>query len=127
MSALVLKIAIDRTPLTQALFDGAVASERVAFDFVEVKPITRAFRRMARALEFDACEMALVTLAVAHRFAIPLTGIPAVLLREYPLSKLLCLRDSPVRQAADLRGRRIAARSYSQTTVVWIRGLLETE
>jgi 4,5-dihydroxyphthalate decarboxylase len=127
MNALTLKIAIDRTPYTEALFDGTVVSDRVTFDFVTVKPITRAFRRMARELEFDACEMALATLAVAHRYDIPVTGVPAVLLREYPLPNLVCLRDAPIRQPQDLRGRRIAVRAYSQTTAVWIRGLLETE
>ena len=127
MNALTLKIAIDRTPYTEALFDGTVASERIDFEFVSVKPVTRAFRRMARDLEFDACEMALATLAVARRYDIPITGVPAILLREYPLPNLVCLRDAPIRQPADLRGRRIAARAYSQTTAVWIRGLLETE
>ncbi|HTJ97980.1 MAG TPA: ABC transporter substrate-binding protein [Bordetella sp.] len=127
MNALTLKIAIARTPYTEALFNGTVVSDRVSFDFVDVKPITRAFRRMARTLEFDACEMALATLAVAHRYDIPVTGVPAVLLREYPLPHLVCLRDAPISQPSDLRGRRIAVRAYSQTTAVWIRGLLETE
>ncbi len=127
MTALTLKIAIDRTPYTEALFNGTVASERVDFDFISVQPITRAFRRMVRGLEFDACEIALATLAVAHRFEIPITGIAATLLREYPLSKLVCLQDSPLRQGANLRGRRIAVRSYSQTTAVWVRGLLRSE
>lgn len=127
MTALTLKIAIDRTPYTEALFNGTVASERVDFDFISVQPITRAFRRMVRGLEFDACEIALATLAVAHRFEIPITGIAATLLREYPLSKLVCLQDSPLRQGANLRGRRIAVRAYSQTTAVWVRGLLQSE
>ena len=127
MTALTLKIAIDRTPYTEALFNGSVASERVDFDFISVQPITRAFRRMVRALEFDACEISLATLAVAHRFDIPITGIAATLMREYPLSKLVCLQDSHLRRAADLRGRRIAVRAYSQTTAVWVRGLLASE
>ena len=127
MTALTLKIAIDRTPYTEALFNGSVTSERVDFDFVSVQPITRAFRRMVRTLEFDACEIALATLAVAHRFEIPITGIAATLMREYPLSKLVCLKDSPLRQGSDLRGRRIAVRAYSQTTAVWVRGLLQSE
>jgi 4,5-dihydroxyphthalate decarboxylase len=127
MTELTLKIAIDRTRYTEALFDGSVTSDRVALDFITVKPITRAFRRMARSLEFDACEMALATLAVAHGYQIPVQGVPAVLLREYPLAKLVCLRDSPLHSPAELRGRRIAVRAYSQTTAVWVRGLMQTE
>jgi 4,5-dihydroxyphthalate decarboxylase len=127
MTELSLKLAIDRTPYTEALFDGSVRSERVSLDFVEVKPITRAFRRMARELEFDACEMALATLAVSHRFGIALSGLPAILLREYPMPNLVCLKSAPLESARDLRGRRIAVRSYSQTTAVWVRGILEAE
>lgn len=127
MSKLILKVAIDRTPYTEALFDGSVSSERISFEFVPVKPITRAFRRMARNLEFDACEMALATLALAHRYDIPVRGIPVVLLREYPLARLVCLRDGPITSPQALKGRRIAVRSYSQTTAVWVRGLMASE
>ena len=44
----ILRTALGKSPLVRALKEGAVASDRVRFDFVEVEPVTRAFRRMPR-------------------------------------------------------------------------------
>ena len=38
---------------------------------------------------------------------------------------LVCRRDSPLRGPADLVGRRIGVRAWSQTTGVWVRGILQ--
>ena len=39
-------------------------------------------------------------------------------------SALLCRADGEVRGPADLAGRRIGVRAYSQTTGMWLRGIL---
>ena len=49
MSELTLRTALGKSPLVHALKQGAIASDRIAFDFVDVDPVTRAFRRMTRA------------------------------------------------------------------------------
>ena len=72
-----LRIAIGSYDHVRALKDGSVRSERVKFDFVEVEPITRAFRRMTRDLEFDVSEMAITTHALAHAFQKPITALPS--------------------------------------------------
>lgn len=124
---LLIRTAIDRTPLTEALFVGRISSPRVAIEFVPVKPITRAFRRMVRDLEFDVCEMALATQAIAHAFGKPIALLPAPLVRETPLESLVCLKTAPFRDPGELAGKRIAARAYSQTTAVWLRSILRHE
>jgi 4,5-dihydroxyphthalate decarboxylase len=124
---LVLRTALGRSPLVRALKDGTIASDRVGFDLVEVDPITRAFRRMTRALEFDLCEMALTTHAQARAFGKPITALPVVLLRGLHHGALVCRRDSPLRGPADLRGKRVGVRAWSQTTGVWVRGILHDE
>ena len=111
----------------RALKDGAVASDRVGFDFVEVEPVTRAFRRMVRTLEFDLCEIALTTHAQARAYGKPITALPVVLLRGLHHGALVCRRDSPLRGPADLAGKRIGVRAWSQTTGVWVRGILHDE
>ena len=103
------------------------ASDRVRFDFVEVEPVTRAFRRMTRAMEFDLCEMALTTHAQARAFGKPITALPVVLLRGLHHGALICRRDSTLRGPADLVGKRIGVRAWSQTTGVWVRGVLRDE
>jgi 4,5-dihydroxyphthalate decarboxylase len=127
MKELTLRSALGKSPLVRALKQGAVASDRVAFDFVEVEPVTRAFRRMTRALEFDLCEIALTTHAQARAYGKPITALPVVLLRGLHHGALICRRDSPLRGPADLAGKRIGVRAWSQTTGVWVRGILQDD
>jgi 4,5-dihydroxyphthalate decarboxylase len=124
---LILRTALGKSPLVRALKEGAVASERVAFDFIEVDPVTRAFRRMTRAMEFDLCEIALTTHAQARAYGKPITALPVVLLSGLHHGALICRRDSPMRGPADLVGKRIGVRAWSQTTGVWVRGVLHDE
>jgi 4,5-dihydroxyphthalate decarboxylase len=124
---LILRTALGKSPLVRALKEGAVSSDRVGFDFVEVDPVTRAFRRMTRAMEFDLCEIALTTHAQAHAYGKPITALPVVLLSGLHHRALVCRRDSPLRGPADLAGKRIGVRAWSQTTGVWVRGVLHDE
>ena len=125
MSApLILRTAIGDYPHVRALRDGRVASPRVGFDFVSVAPISRAFRPMARERAFDLSEMAVVTLAQAHARDVPIVGLSAVLMRRFHHGALVCRRDGTIAGPADLPGRRIGVRAFSQTTGVWVRGIL---
>ena len=124
---LVLRTALGLSPLVRALKAGRITSDRVRFDFVDVEPVTRAFRRMTRAMEFDLCEMALTTHAQARAFGKPITALPVVLLRGLHHGALICRRDSTLRGPADLVGKRIGVRAWSQTTGVWVRGVLRDE
>jgi 4,5-dihydroxyphthalate decarboxylase len=127
MKTVVLRTALGKSPLVRALKDGTIASDRVGFDFIDVDPVTRAFRRMTRAMEFDLCEIALTTHAQARAYGKPITALPAVLLRGLHHGALICRRDAPLRGPADLVGRRVGVRAWSQTTGVWVRGILHDE
>jgi 4,5-dihydroxyphthalate decarboxylase len=122
-----LRTALGKSPLVRALKDGTVTSDRVGFEFVEVDPITRAFRRQTRGMEFDLCEIALTTHAQARAYGKPITALPVVLLRGLHHGALMCRADSPLRGPADLAGKRIGVRAWSQTTGVWVRGVLRDE
>lgn len=124
---LALRSAIAGYPHALPLKTGAVASDRVSMSFETVEPITRAFRRMVRTLDFDLCEIALTTHAQAHAFAKPITALPVVLFRGFHHAALVCRRDSPLRGPRDLSGKRVGVRAYSQTTGVWVRGILLDE
>ena len=127
MTQILLRTALGKSPLVRALKEGAVGSDRVGFDFVEVEPVTRAFRRMTRTLEFDLCEIALTTHAQARAYGKPITALPAVLLRGLHHGALICRRDSLLRGPRDLVGTRVGVRAWSQTTGVWVRGILQDE
>ena len=78
-----LTIAVGSYGLTKALKDGAVASDRLALEFVEVAPITRAMRRMVREAAFDICEMAFTTYLCAKALGKPVTAIPVFVTRNF--------------------------------------------
>jgi 4,5-dihydroxyphthalate decarboxylase len=127
MTQVTLHAAIASYPHAVALKDGSVTSQRVRFDFEEMPQITRAFRRMVRTLDFDLCEIALTTLAQAHAYAKPIIGLPVVLMRGFHHGALVCRRDSPINGPQDLIGKRVGVRAYSQTTGIWLRGILQSD
>lgn len=121
---LTLKAALADYPHVAALKDGSIRSDQVAFVWEAVNPITRAFRRMVRTGDFDLCEIALTTLAQAVAYGKELTGLPVVVMRGFHHAALVCPIGSPLRGPADLIGKRIGVRAWSQTTGVWLRGIL---
>ena len=122
-----LRSAVATYPHVRAIKDGSVTSPRIRFDFEDVPVITRAFRRMVRTLDFDLCEIALTTLAQAYAAGIPIKALPIVVMRGFHHGALVCAAASPIRDPADLRGKRIGVRAWSQTTGVWLRGILRDE
>lgn len=122
-----LHAALANYPHVRAIKDGSVASPRIRFDFEDVPVITRAFRRMVRTLDFDLCEIALTTLAQALVFGKPIRGLPVVVMRGFHHAALVCPVASGIRGPADLLGKRIGVRAWSQTTGVWVRGVLLDE
>jgi 4,5-dihydroxyphthalate decarboxylase len=127
MPDLTLRTALGPYPHVAGLRDATIRSERVQFDFETVEPITRAFRRMVRTFDFDLCEIALTTLAQAVAYGKPITGLPLVMTGGFHHGSLVCRRDSPLRGPRDLPGKRIGVRAYSQTTGIWVRGILQNE
>jgi 4,5-dihydroxyphthalate decarboxylase len=125
--SLVLKAALADYPHVMALKDGTVRSDRIDFAWETVNPITRAFRRQVRTGDFDLCEIALTTLAQAEAYGKGLTALPVVVMRGFHHAALVCPVGSALRGPKDLAGKRIGVRAFSQTTGVWLRGILLDE
>ena len=119
-----LTVAIGNYPHTQALKAGEVASDAFAFEFPEIKPVNRAFAPMARERKFDVSEMAIATVLQALAFGVEIALLPVVMASRFQESALFVRADSPLKTPADLRGRRVGVRAYSQTTGLWLRGVL---
>src|SRR5260370_40491372 len=91
-----MQIAIGTYDHTKGLKDGSVSTPGVAFEFVEVAPITRAFRSMAAEQAYDIAEMALATYMLARVYDKPIVGLPIVLVRSSLLPGLVTAADSAV-------------------------------
>jgi 4,5-dihydroxyphthalate decarboxylase len=121
---LVLRTAIGQYPHTSALTEDRISSDLVRLDFAGIPTINRAFAPMVREQRFDVCEMAIATFLQAKAYGKPLVLLPVVLAARFQESALLCRADSDIRGPHDLVGRRVGVRAYSQTTGVWLRGIL---
>ena len=121
----VLRAAVGAYKHTAALKSGQVASARLRLDFADVSPVNRAFAPMVRELRFDVCEMAIATFLQAKAYGRPLVLLPVTVAARFQEGALLCrAADSTLRGPADLAGCRVGVRAYSQTTGMWLRGIL---
>jgi 4,5-dihydroxyphthalate decarboxylase len=119
-----LSACLGTHPHTKALKNGEIRSDRVRLNFTEVNPVNRAFLMMVRELKFDVCEMAIVTYLQAKAYGKPLMLLPATMLGRFQQSALLYNSERGTLRIEDLPGRRVGVRAFSQTTGVWIRGIL---
>jgi len=120
-----LSVAIGHYPHTAALKSGEIASTRFAFAFPEIKPVNRAFAPMARERKFDVSEMAIATVLQAIAYGVEITLLPVVLASRFQEAALFVRADGPLTSPADLKGKRVGVRAYSQTTGLWLRGILK--
>jgi 4,5-dihydroxyphthalate decarboxylase len=123
----VLKTLLDTYPHTQAIKDGTLAPPGTSFEFTEIVPVNAGFNRMADSQEFDVSEMAITTYLLARAFDKPITGLPVVVNRGFHHGRITYNVNSGIREPKDLEGKRVGLRSYTQTTPLWVRGVLANE
>jgi len=122
-----LTTVIGARPWREALETAGRQAGSFTLAFREVAPIHRAFAPMAREQAFDVSEMAVVTAIQAFAFGKPLIILPVTLAARFQQGCLIGRsRDLPA-SPADLRGRRVGVRAYSQTTGAWVRGILQND
>ena len=127
MPPVTLRVAIGDYPHTLPLKRGDIASPWLKLDFVEVQPMHKAFKPMVREHAYDASEMALVTQLQAVAYGKGLKLLPAAMLARFQHGAVLCNAERGTLTPADLPGKRIGVRSYSQTTGGWMRGILAND
>ena len=122
-----LRICLGDYPHTLPLKRGEITSATLKLDFIEVKAMHTAFKPMVREHAFDASELALTTYFQAKAYNKGLTLLPAAMLSRFQHHTMLYNSTRGTLTPKDLAGKRIGVRSYSQTTGVWIRGILAND
>ncbi len=129
--AVTLRTNLADSPTAKALRDGEVSSPLVNFDFCGPETANQGFKPMVREGRFDAGELAIVTYMQALDFGKPLVLLPAVMVGRYQHQFFVCRKERAEnpenRNPKTLEGKRVAVRSYTQTTGVWVRGILQDE
>jgi 4,5-dihydroxyphthalate decarboxylase len=97
-----------------------------AAEFPRISPVHDAFDDMVRSQKYDVCEMAIGAFLQAHEAGRPLLLLPAVMVGGFHYKSIYVTAGAPV-APADLKGKRVGVRSYSQTTGLWARGWLSAD
>jgi 4,5-dihydroxyphthalate decarboxylase len=124
---LTLQTLLARYPNTGALRNGDLRSPLVSFDFADVKPANRAFKALVREQKFDLGELAMVTFLQAKVFGKPYVLMPAVIVARGQHHTIFYNPERGHLKPADLHGRKVGVRAYTQTTGMWVRGFLKEE
>lgn len=119
----ILTAAIGRYPHTAALLDGMVGLPGLGLECADIPVISRAFAPMVREQRYHVSEMAIATWLQAREHEKGLVLLPWALAARFQDSAMLCRAKAPLRPA-DLAGKRVGVRAYSQTTGMWLRGIL---
>ncbi|MEO8202624.1 MAG: hypothetical protein ABI630_02080 [Betaproteobacteria bacterium] len=119
-----LQVLLGDYPNTAELRHGRLASRGATFEFAAATPPHTAFKRAVRSLEFDICELAIVTFLMAKAHGKPLVLLPAVIFGRLPHRYLMYNPGHGPLEPHQLEGKRVAIRSSSVTTVMWLRGIL---
>ena len=114
-------------PVVRALKEGKVRSDLVEFDFCGPTPANRGFKPMINEGAFDAGELAIGSFLQAKVYGKPLVLLPAVVMARFQHQTIVYNASKGALRPKDLEGRRIAVRSYTQTTGIWVRGILAHE
>jgi 4,5-dihydroxyphthalate decarboxylase len=122
-----LKTNLSDYPVVRALKAGEVRSGLVEFDFCGPTPANRGFKPMINEGAFDAGELAIGSFLQAKAYGKPLVLLPAVVMARFQHHTIVYNATRGELKPKDLEGRRIAVRSYTQTTGIWVRGILAHE
>ena len=114
-------------PNTKPLKSGAIKSDLVDFDFVEVKVANNLFKSVVRDAKYDLAELAIVTYLQAKSYGKPYVVLPAVLVSRGQHHTIAYNADRGTLRPSDLIGKRVGVRAYTVTTGVWVRGILAND
>jgi 4,5-dihydroxyphthalate decarboxylase len=111
-------------PNTMALKDGRLVSSMVELDFADVKVSNTAFKPLVREAKFDLGELAIVTFLQAKIYGKPYELVPLTVVGRGQLHTIAYNPEHGQLGPRDLNGRTVGVRAYTQTTGVWVRGIL---
>ena len=121
---LILRTALKSYPHTAGLNSGEITDPRVSLECLDIDPIYRAFAPMAQRQEYDVSEMAIVTYLQAKAYGKPLVLLPTVVAARLQQGCIVYNANRGPMTVADLPGARVGVRAYTQTTGMWVRGIL---
>ncbi len=124
---LTLHTLLGNYPNVAAIKSGALRSDLVDFTFADVTVANRGFKPLVRESKFDLGELAICTFLQARAYGKPYVLLPATILGRGQLHTIAYNPERGPLAPGDLSGKRVGVRAYTQTTGVWVRGILADE
>jgi 4,5-dihydroxyphthalate decarboxylase len=115
---------IGEYPNTSALRSGKIGSDLVEYEFDDVKVPNTAFKPLVREAKYDVAELAINTFLQAKYYNKPYILLPATIVGRGQIHNLLYNSERGVVKPDGLHGKRVGVRAYTQTTGMWVRGML---
>ena len=109
---------------TAALKAGRVSSPLVAFEYADVKVVHTQFKAMMRDLKYDFGEVAINTYLQGYEYRKPYVLLPVTTNGRNQHHTIFYNADRGPLTPRALNGTRVGVRAYTQTTGVWVRGVL---
>jgi 4,5-dihydroxyphthalate decarboxylase len=122
-----LRVNLAEYAVTKALRDGRVSSSLVKLDFCGPTPAHNGFKAMVRENAFDAGELAIVTFLQAKAYGKPYVLLPTPISGRFQHHCAGFNSDFGHLDPKDIEGKKVGVRTYTQTTALWIRGILRHE
>jgi 4,5-dihydroxyphthalate decarboxylase len=89
-----------------------------------VKVPNTAFKPLVREAKYDCAELAINTFLQAKYYDKPYVLLPATIVGRGQIHNLLYNSERGVVRPTELHGKRVGVRAYTQTTGMWVRGML---
>ena len=124
---LTLHTMLGNYPNVAPLKSGAVRSDLVDFDFVDVKVANTLFKQVVRDAKYDLAELAIVTYLQARSYNKPYVLIPAVVVSRGQHHTIAYNAERGTLKPSDLNGKRVGVRAFTVTTGTWVRGILASD
>src|SRR5690242_12895835 len=109
---------------TRAVEDRSVTCARGALRVTQAEALNDAVVVMGRQGTRDVREMAIATYWQAKAYGKPLTLLPATMMGHFQHGTMFYNAERGTVTTESLPGRRVGVRAFSQTTGVWLRGIL---
>jgi len=125
-----LKLSVGCGPYdrTEALRSGIIQPEGIDLTYVPVQSPPEIFARMIKNHAFDFAEMSTamyLTLRTKNEF--PFIALPIFPSKVFRHGFIFINKNSGIKTAKDLEGKRVGVPEYRQTAAIWIKGILQNE
>ena len=128
MSArLPLTLACGDYEIVRALKDGSVKPDGIELTVLTQMDSNTRHHRFLKDREFDVAELSAVGYYTAKGQGLPFTALPVFLHRRFRHSFVFINTGKGITKPTDLIGRKVGLKSWGNSAITWLRGILEHE